>query len=404
MENARKTPFYDQDRIHCSDNTSRQRSLPIYAVALFAAASVLFSLLLPILLSGSASATVMSWLVCLTAGILYAFISRKVSTVITLALIYVLVLPYMNSPIPLAMILGAVFTCAVYSSVTAAFKKACLPFVISAPVISYLISLLLTKDPMISLSALVLYPPAVLMGIFTLKKKSRSAVIASFAFVSICELFAAVLIYILQKGSLSQETITGVSELLYNNIRALIESAVISAENTVLPSDVALQAGALARELTNAFPGILIAAVLVLGFFVQRTACSVFECFELEELTLDSATPIKASALSALIFAAAHVLSFTSSASHSPSFLAAAALNISIILSPLMICVGLSAMAALPKKLGLLAIPIWIGAVIISAVLSSSLAVLLALVGAFCTVFESVDIWAREHYGKGEDQ
>ncbi len=404
MEKARKTSFRDQDRISCSDNMPRQRSLPIYAVALFSSASVLFSLLPPILLSGRASATPMPWLVCLTAGVLYAFISRKVSTVITLALIYVLVLPYMNSPAPLAMILGTVFACAVYSSMTAAFRRAYLPFIISAPIISYCISLFLTGDALLSLSALVLYPPAVVTGIFTLKKKGRAEVITSFAVVSVAELFAAVLIYILPKESLSQETITGVSELLYNNIRALIESAVISAENTVLPSDVALQASALARELTNAFPSILVALILVLGFFVQRTACSVFECFELEELTLDSAAPIKASALSALVFAAAHVLSFTSSASHSPSFLAAAALNISIILSPLMICVGLHTMAGLPKKLGFLAIPIWIGAVILSAVLSSSLAVLLALVGAFGTVFESVDLWAKEHYGKGEDQ
>ncbi len=373
-------------------------------MALFASASVLFALLPPILLSGNASAVPMSWLVCLAAGALYAFVSRKASSIVILALIYVLVLPNMNSPAPLAMILGAVFACAVYASMTAAFRKAYLPFIIFAPVISYCVSLILTGDPVLSLSALVLYPPAAVMGIFTLKKKSRTAIISSFAFTAVCELFVAVAIYILQKGSRWNDFISGVSELLYNNILALIESAVISAENAMLPSDAALQASALARELTNAFPGILIAVILLLGFFVQRTACSVFECFELEELTFGSTAPIKASPVSALVFAAAHVLSFTSSASHSPSFLAAVALNISIVLAPLMICVGLRAMASLPKRLGLLAIPVWIGAVILSAVLSSSLAILLALVGAFCTLFESVDLWAKEHYGKGEDQ
>ena len=150
--------------------------------------------------------------------------------------------------------------------------------------------------------------------------------------------------------------------------------------------------------------GLVVAVALTVGFAAQKAEHSLFERFELEKYQNESGATMKASLAAALIFAVAHILSFTSSPTYAPSFLATASQNISLLLLPLLFYVGLGALASLPKKIGFLALAAYIGLVILAGILSISVISVIALCGVCYTIFQNTDSWAKAHYSEGEDQ
>ncbi len=387
-----------------SDRGKLRQTIPAWAFMLLLLLALPSALILPLSLSNNSHEIPFSWAVCILSGIITLFISRRTSTTVIFLILCFFIIPYAPSPVPFAMAIGLCIISGIYSSLTAASRGTHALMLIASPALAFVISYILTRDGLLSLSALIPFPPALAMGLISRRKQSRAASTAAFAGVLLSELILLISAQLLSKhGTVSWDIIRSEADLLQSNMVTSLENAVVAAGNTPLTAALSLEIEDMIYQLMNSLVGAAIATAITFAAIVQKTAHSVFERFELEELQNESGSPIRTSVIAALVFTVSHILSFTSSASNTPSFLAVAALNINISLMPIMLYVGFTYMSALPKKIGFLSIAVWLGALILSVLLSSSLLSVLSLIGAACTMFSATDAWAQKHYGKGED-
>ncbi len=366
--------------------------------------SALFSLALPFSMIDSQLSEGIFWIVCLAFGILVILTSKKFSSVLILSLVMTFVNSYTGSPAVIALVVGTVAACGIYSALVSAARSWQIGLLALTPAISFAVTLALTSDVILAIIALAPYLPSLVMGIGTRRGVERSFSIASFALVCGAEIGICALIHICtQNGYLSLEVIGESANYFQTVAGDLFISAIETAGNVPVTEDILIQMQSLALDLTNLLVGIVSASLIIFGFFAQRIQHSVFEKYELEKLQNMSGAPIRASVTAALVFAAAHIFSYTSGASSSPSFVAAVGANISLILMPLLLYVGFEFVSGLPKKIGFLALIVWLGAAVAAFLLSSSLIDIIALVGAIYTVLVNINLWAEEHYRKGED-
>lgn len=380
-------------------------SFPIYVSAILCAVVVLCSLALPLSLAETDIATALAWLTCTVVGILCLFISRRLLTVILLAIVYMFILPYMPSPIIISVISGTLAVSGLYSALVASSGAIHLPFLISAPILTYAAAFILSGDVWLSCLSLVAFPPALAMGLSAKAKRGRAFSIAAYASVAIAELLIAVFAHIYtQNGAISLKIIEEATLYLRDGIVWALKGAITAAGNSPITENISIEVNTLANEIINSLVGLTVAAALTIGFAAQKIEHSLFERFELEKYQNESGVTMTASLAAALIFAIAHILSFTSSPTYAPSFLATASQNISLVLLPLLFYVGLGALASLPKRIGFLALAAYVGLIILAGILSISIISVIALWGVFHTFFVNTDSWAKTHYSEGEDQ
>lgn len=392
---------------HADNGTKRTQGDKVIArSALLSLICLILSLPLPLLVSMPELARILSLPFSLLAGAVLVYSLRKVSAIAVLTLAFVFLTSYTGSLTLPALILSTAVLCGVYSALVSETEKPFTSVMISlTPIASCAAAFALTGKAIISLLPLALFLPAAVMGPVTRRGGSRLSAISAFAAVCAAEiaLISAAHIYI-QNRAISAELIGSSADYLQSQIKLALENAILRAGNVALSEDIISQISLMSQEIVNCLPGLTVAILLVAGYFVQKLGGSLFERFELEELQNKAGEQIHASAVSALVYLFAHICSFTSGASGSVSFFSVAATNISLILLPLMLCVGGEFLLSLPRKIGFLAILIWLGAVLLSMLLSGSIIYVVAFTGCFYTVITSVDIWAKEHYSKGEDQ
>jgi hypothetical protein len=334
------------------------------------------------------------------------FTSRTLSSVLLVSLAFTFVFSSSGNPILLAIVFGAIVSSGLYSAAIAAAKKVHIVFLVSAPLLTLAAVYMFTSDLVLSAISLIYLLPAAVMGFAFRKKISRSGSIAIYAIVAVALLGCGVLVYVfLQNGKLTSDVIEYAVEYLRNGIEWALRSSIKNAGAVEINENLLIQIKEMSTATVILLPGTVAIVALSLGFFVQKMSCSIFGSYEKDDLFEIASAPISASLAAALTFVAAHVLSYTSGASYAPSFLAIAAENISLILLPALLCVGFDAMAALPRKIGFLALIAWIGAVLLAYLLTLSILTALALIGAFYIFFVRTDDWAKNHYAKkGEDQ
>ena len=404
MEKTRSTgTFRAKYNTHTSQRTG-EKELVSYAVMTLSV--ILLSLPVPLSLSGSPIAKGISWATCLVCAALTVFASRRFSSVILVSLVLTFFISYLGDPTIAAAILGTVFFCGLYSASLAAAKGAHLIFVISAPILASGAALALTGSIILSLFPVMLTLPSLALGISSRRLHSRTHSIAIFCAVCIAELVSAVAVYIYtQNGSISRDVIEYAVEYLRGGIEWSLTDSINRVGAVELSDSLILMIREMAAYTVSLLVGVISVVFLTVGYFSQKIECSLFEAYEKEDLLNRSAEPIKASCMTAIVYLIAHVLSFTSGASHAPSFVSVVAENISLILLPVLLCIGFRIMGDLPKKVGFLAIIIWVAAIIIANSLSASILTILALIGAFYIIFVHTDAWAKDHYAKkGEDQ
>ncbi len=373
----------------------------------------ILSLILPLSLSGSGAIVPVAWVACIIASAVLMLFVKSFGGVAICVLALTFFLSYLKDPVPVAVVLGTVLCAGLYSAAVAAAKKQHAAFVICTPLLSAALTFATTESLPLTLLSLISIPPALAMGLASRRGLDRSRSIAFFAAVAITELLCAVAGYIAwQNGALNREVIENAVTYLQNSIEWALRSAIewalrfdtegagaIKIDETVLMEIRTMSAFAI-----NLMPGLVTVAILTTGFFAHKTQCSIFSKYERESLLESSETPISVSCTAAIVFLIAHVFSYTTGASHAPSFVAIAAENLALILTPALLLIGWEKVAALPKKIGFLAIAVWIGIVLATSALSASIISVLALIGAFCIIFARTDLWAKDHYRKGEDQ
>lgn len=380
-------------------------SFPICVSVMLCAVAVLCSLTLPLALTEHGPATALAWITCIATGILCIFVSRKLSTVVLLSFVYLFILPYMKSPIIIAIVAGFLAVSGIYSALVASSRAIHLPFLISAPILTYTAAFILSGSVWLSCLSLVAFPPAFAMGLSAKANRSRAFSIAAYASVAVAELLIAVFAHIYaENGAVSLEIIENATLYLRDGIVWYLKGAITAAGNSPITESISIEVEALANETVNSLAGLVIAAALTVGFAAQKTEHLLFERFELEKYQNESRATMTSSLAAATIFVLFFTLSFTSSSTYAPSFLATVSKNISLVLLPLLFYVGLAALASLPGKIGFLALAAWVGLAILAGLLSISVVSIIALLGSFYTFFVNADSWARTHYSEGEDQ
>ena len=386
-----------------SNNTRNTDAIPSYAC--MAVIIPLLSLVLPLSLSGSVAVTAIAWVACAISAAILILLVKSFGAIAICALALTFFLSSLGTPIPVSITLGAVLVSGLYSAAVAAAQKRHIPFVICAPLLSAALAYAMTRSIPLTLLSLIAIPPALAMGLSTRRKLDRSRAITIFTVVAAIELLCAVTGYILwENGTINRDIIENVIQNTRVYIESALQMAIKQAGNVEIDETLIMEIRFMSAYAINLLPGFCAVALLSLGFFAHKTECSLFGRYEKYSLLEASETSVTVSCTAAIVFLVAHIFSFTSGASHAPSFVAIAAENVSLILIPALLLIGWEKVAALPKKIGFLAIAVWIGIVLASSALSASLISILALIGAFCIIFARTDSWAKDHYRKGEDQ
>ncbi len=365
----------------------------------------ILSLILPLSLTGSTAIVPVAWVACMIASALLMLLVKSFGGIAICALAITFFLSYLKDPVPVVVILGTVLISGIYSAATAAAEKKNLALVIGTPLLSAALAFAVTQSIPLTLLSLIYLPPALALGLTARRGLGRARSIAVFTATAAVELLLAVLGYIAwQNGTVNREIIENAVVYLQNSIEWALRFAIERTGAVKLDETLLIEIRALGASAINLMPGLVTVAILTTGFFAHKTQCSLFSHFERDSLLESSETPVTVSCTAAIVFLVAHVFSYTSGASHSPSFVAIAAENLSLILIPALLLIGWEKIAALPKKIGFLAIAVWIGIVLATNALSASIISVLALIGAFCIIFARTDTWAKDHYRKGEDQ
>lgn len=404
MDRIRNTgAFHARNNTRTAKRTDEREFVSYFVMTL---SIILFSLPVPLSVAGSPITKGVCWAVCLVCAALTVFTSRKFSVVILVSLALTFILSYLGDPTLVAVILGTVFFCGLYSASVASAKGAHILFVVFSPILASAASYALTGSVILSFFPAMLTLPSLSLGISTRRLNKRAHSMAIFTAVCIAELAAAVITYVfLQNHTLTSDVIEHAVEYLRGGFEWSLKSAIVSVGATELSDALVISIREMATLAVNYLPGAITVIFLTLSFFVQKIAGSLFDTYEKEKLLNQSAEPISVSSATALVFLASHVLSYTSGASYAPSFIAVVSGNLSLILLPALLCIGFRIMGDLPKKIGFLAVIIWIVAVIIANALSASILTVLALIGAFYIILVRTDAWAKDHYAKkGEDQ
>jgi len=373
--------------------------------ALFSLATVLFALALPISATQTPITDFIAWLICFAFGALVLITSRRFSSIIILSFILFFFASYAGSAASVALIVGTVAACGVYSALASQARSCNIALLAIIPAVVFSCAYALTQEIVLAVAAIAIFLPSLAMGISLRRGGNRVQSIACFSTAAITEtVIAALLIIYLENGYLSFELVGRIADNFRLITIEMFTAAIEAAGETAVSADIALMIDEMAIEMTNLLVGLTCAAIITVGYFAQKIQHSLFERFELESFQNESGAPIKASAAAAIVYVVAYICSFTTGASSAPSFTAVAAGNISLILLPLLLYVGFGFLINLPKKIGALALVVWAATFIAAYLLSSSVIDILALVGAFNTLLVNIDVWAEEHYSKGEDQ
>ena len=156
--------------------------------------------------------------------------------------------------------------------------------------------------------------------------------------------------------------------------------------------------------------GIIGAMSLISAYIAHSFQLNVFKSFGMDGYLTERATKLTVSTYAAVIFVVSHVLSYATDSFGNISLLAIVCGNLSIILLPSLLIISFKTVKYLPQRFGFLGIIILIAVIFMIFTMFShstmflQIPTLLALVGAFSIIIQSIDVWAKEHYGKGENK
>jgi hypothetical protein len=272
-----------------------------------------------------------------------------------------------------------------------------IPFI---AVLSFVISLLITGDPLVSTLALIPLPTAIALGICNRKKLSKtSATIVGTVCITLTALLIIAIVIFSEYGRITIETIrTAASDLGYT-LSYYTEQRIVLMGNVITP-ELRLSIAELLDSFINSLPGAVVATAFICAYICHSMSLAASE--RLGE-DVSQRNYMTASLVTSLVFIRAYLVTFTTNASGKVSFAAIVANNIAVMLIPCLFVIGLKAIRIIPFKFGLIGLLIVIAIIIIMFLPFSSAPTVLALTGAFFIVIEAIDAWAKEHYSKGEN-
>ena len=386
-------------------NLKPEKGLPTKTAALISFAYLSSSLSLPLLLAGANDALeIVSWASCVLCVPVMYLSAKKTSHAVWLTILWFFLNAFLTSPVIPTLIFGSVIAISAASASICGTGSKGLIFISSATVISYVISAALTFDPIVSLFSLALLIPTLILVFVTKKKTAMTQSIAScgggLIFVALVTLIYR--IYALY-GDIGQAGITLAADSFINAFVYYTEWALSEVNETVITPTVRQDIISAAESYINLAPGLAVAAALILAFFAHSMQKNLFYSYGIDKYLSVEMTALTVSLPAAVVFLLSYLLSFATSASGSVSIIAVIGNNLCIMLTPCLLLKGVAALRAIPLKLGFFGLLIS-GGIIIFLLFSPSLLSILALIGAFFVIIISIDRWAKDFYGKGENK
>ena len=380
--------------------------LPPRTLALISITAAASSLCLPTLIAQRGdSALLVSWLTCMLSAIVMFLTSKNFSQAIFRVILLGLTISFFAYPMIPAIIFGGIISVGVFSALICSAKKSQTLIAVLLPVISYALSFALTVDPIISLLSLVFYLPAIPIGLtsryrseMTTSTVSGAAVLllmvaGGFALalqnyygeVSVAAIDTLVDEFTSQTLAYTKESFELVGAMEYT---AAIEKSLILAIDTYVNSAV----------------GLIIAICTIISYIAIKVKNALFSAYRVDEHLSPKSTTVTVSVTAAALFAVAFVMSFALDASNRPSLVAVICTNICIILTPGLTIMAVKGIKAVPKKFGVKGALLSISLITVTVLLFVIQPMILPLVGAIYIILGATDLWAKDFYGKGENQ
>lgn len=380
----------------------RQTSLvPFGRFLIYCAMIIACSAYIPTAFSGL-SANVLHILsyAIIAIGIAFMFmIVRKLAYSLIVCLFSFYTLYLLPDPTLTAICISAMLIFLLGALAVSACPKRLLFALLAVPALAYLAALI-TSDPLTALGALVFIPSAAVAGMLQRKGAERKTIITSstITVIVICIGGAALALYL--SGKLDLTSITAIIDsaraqlldALASMTLRLGEESIELFDPTLLP--VAVDA------TFNVLPGLTVAALFVVFYFFHSVLFSLYKSEDLDLFINAKTSKVRMSTVSAVIFIAAYIFSFTTDSAGQIDIVGTVAENLRLILTPGMMLMGIDALGAIMRRLrlaGFLVILLIIGAFMW---LSSYVALILSALGAIYLIVRATDTWATEHYKK----
>lgn len=362
-------------------------------------------MLMPLLFGNSQiHLEIWAWAMVVTCVLFAWFLIKKIRWTFLTVLISLIFVSFSGSAIIPAIVLGAVYGTCAYSTLICACGKKNVFFPIVTPLLAYAVSLVLTLDPIRSLFSLIFMIPALALGLASLSKSDLNTSVLACTLATIVPLivFFAISTYS-RYGSLSFEAMTNISADIRAFFEAFTEEYISFVGQTELTQSIYSEISEMVNSYVNLAPGLIVALCLSVSFVIHSLKNDLLDAQGFDQEALLKSRTLSVSAVTALVFLVAHIMSFTTDASNNTSFIAVVFGNVSFMLIPCLALTGIGAIMILPKKLGILGIiPIALLIILLFNKLSSFF-ILLALVGAFFVITRKIDSWAKEFYNKGDN-
>lgn len=363
--------------------------------------SAICALAFPIATTGYAISEFIAWIICLLCAVGVATVSNRFVFTVVCAILASLIISSTGSAIPLAMMVGPIFSISYGAIAISKTEKFAILPIFAIPAIAYILALAATGNAIIALTALYCAPVAIALGLSNRKLLSKTAatVVGAVAYSGVA-LITVALYLISAYGAISSEIVRLASNDLAASISQYVESS-INATGNAMTADMVQTLNELTDHLINTLVGCFGAYAFISAYICQSI---VLTTSERAGDNVKSRNYITCDSAAAVIFVIAYLFSFTTGASGGQSLLAAVGSNVSIILTPCLFIVGLKAIRIMPFRLGLIGLLFSIAVFVLIFISSSSFFTVLALAGACYTLIASVDTWAKNHYSKGESK
>lgn len=363
------------------------------------------SLTLPFILAyEDQAATIASFAVLILCAVVLFISAKKTSHAVWLTVLAIFLSYFVGSPILPALIFGSVIGIACASALFCSKSGVSLAAVLCSAAGSYAICFVVSEDPVLSLFAFAILIPAFFFALSTKQKMGLTASVA------ICggllsAMAVTILVYRMQYlyGSIDLKSLSLAADSFIDAFMYYVKLAMVEVYELEITSAIHTELLGIAESFVNLSPGLVIACGLTLAYFSHNVRKNLFYSYGLDEYLSPEATLLTVSVPAAVIFLIAYLLSFATSAEGGLSLVAIVGNNVAIMLIPCLILKGFTALKAIPLRLGFLGLLIS-GGIIIFILSSPSAPSLLALVGAFFVLIVSIDRWAKDHFGKGENQ
>lgn len=263
----------------------------------------------------------------------------------------------------------------------------------AVPVAAYALSLVLCRDPMLAVLALIAFPAAGILAYNTMQNRPRvSSICLVSVLLGLCAMFGGAIVWYRESGAIVMSEVIAAAEALREQIVTVMtsdETLMGALQMTLDQTGTGIQAEALVQSsvelVFNMLPGLAILGLNLISFAAQLTCIRTYRGVGMKQLVTHTAQIFVLSVPAGVLYLVCCVASL-----FSKDFTMAAAVfeNLRLVLLPGMCLVGVFKLGAdLQRGVSKL----WIAVMIGAAILAPSMLILcVSISGAMATLMRPI--------------